>query len=169
MKTIGFLLMIAAAAAASPIYTVAGLGGLGGSSSTGYAINNSGTVAGWGQTASGGQQAFVSTPNGLRPLPSGNSESYAYGINDSGTAVGTTYVNGQAHGTIWSGAGTTDLGADSYATAINNSGEVAGGNGNAFVVVNGQMQTLGTIAGGNWSAAYGINDAGTVVGDERPR
>jgi probable HAF family extracellular repeat protein len=167
VKTIGFLLIIAAVAPASPIYTAAYLGSLGGSSATGYAVNNSGTVAGWGQSASGAQQAFVSTSQGLQPLSPGSPESYAYGINDAGTVVGTTAVNGQVHGTIWSASGPTDLGAGAYAMGINDSGQVVGGNGNAFVVSNGQVQSLGTISGENWSAAYGINDAGTVVGDGR--
>ncbi len=165
MKNVVFLLISAAAAAANPIYTVADLGVIDGSA-TGYAINNSGTVAGWAQNPSGGQQAFVSTANGLRALSSGPYESYAYGINDSGTVVGTTYdVNGQAHATIWSASGTTVLGAGTYAMAINNAGEVVGGNGNAFTVVNGQLQSLGTPSGVNWSAAYAINSGGTVVGD----
>lgn len=164
MKNVGFFLIFAAVATANPIYTVAGLSGLDGA--TGYAINSSGTVAGWAQNPSGGQQAFISTPNGMQALSSGPFESYAYGINDSGTVVGTTYdANGQAHGTIWSGLGTTDLGAGTYAMAINNSGEVVGGNGKAFIVLNGQLQSLGTPSGVNWSAAYGINSAGTVVGD----
>ncbi len=56
VKTIGFLLIFAAVAAASPIYTVVDLGGLGGPAA-GYAINSSGTVAGWAQNPSGYQQA----------------------------------------------------------------------------------------------------------------
>jgi probable HAF family extracellular repeat protein len=164
LKTVGFLLVFAAVAAANPIYVVAGLGGLGGPAS-GYAINSSGTVVGWAQNPSGNQQAFVSTSNGLKALSAASTDGYAYGINDSGTVVGTTYVNGTAHGTIWSGSGATDLGANSYALAINNSGEVAGGNGGAFTVVNGQLQSLANPPGIGWSAAYGINDAGTVVGD----
>ena len=59
----------------------------------------------------------------------------------------------------------TDLGANSYALAINNSGEVVGGNGSAFTVINGQLQSLGNPQGIGWSAAYGINDGGTLVGD----
>ena len=74
MKNGVFLLIFAAAAAANPIYTVADLGGLGGPA-TGYAINNSGTVAGWAQSPSGGQQAFVSTPSGMQALSSGRYES----------------------------------------------------------------------------------------------
>jgi probable HAF family extracellular repeat protein len=119
-----------------------------------------------GENPSGGQQAFVSTAKGLQALSTGPYESYAYGINNSGTVVGTTYdASGQAHGTIWSGAGSTDLGAGTYALAINSSGEVAGGDGNAFVAVNGKVQNLAAVPGVNWSSAYGINDAGTVVGD----
>jgi len=164
VKIIGFLLISSIAAPANPIYTVADLGGLGGPS-TGYAVNSWGTVAGWAQNSSGSEQAFVSAGKGLETLASPSSDSYAYGIDNSGTTVGITYVNGIAHGTIWSATGATDLGANSYATAINNSGEVVGGNGEAFAVVNGQLQDLGNPLGIEWSAAYGINEAGTIVGD----
>jgi probable HAF family extracellular repeat protein len=165
VKTIGFLFICAGFAAASPIYIAAGLGQLGGSSSTGYAINSSGTVAGAAEGPSGTNQAFISTSTGLKALPSGTSESYAYGINNSGTAVGTTYNNGQAYATIWNGSATTQLGAGSYALAINNSGEVVGGNGNAFKDVNGQVSQLATSSAIQWSAAYAVNDAGEAVGD----
>lgn len=162
MKTIGILLTCAAIAAADPIYTVTGLGS---GPSTGYAINSSGTVAGAMENASGINQAFVSTSTGLQALNSSGAESYGYGINNAGTVAGTTYINGQAYGTIWSASGTTLLGAGSYAMAINNSGEVVGGNGSAFADVNGVVQDLETSSGIDWSAAYGVNDAGTVVGD----
>jgi len=159
------LLLFAATALGSPIYTIANLGG---SAATGYAVNNSGTVAGWEQGSSGGQQAFVTTTGGLQALPLGSgTESYAYGVNDAGTVVGNNYIDGQSHATIWTGSSATDLGANTYATAINNSGEVAGSNGEAFVAVNGQVEDLATPNGMNWSAAYGINDAGVVVGDGR--
>src|ERR1700733_10112126 len=157
-KPLGFLLVFAAVAAANPIYVVA-------SPATGYAINSSGTVVGRAENPSGNQQAFVSTSNGVKALSAATTDGYAYGINNAGTVVGTTYVNGTAHGTIWSGSAATDLGANSYALAINNSGEVVGGNGSAFTVVNGQLQSLGSPQGIGWSAAYGINDGGTVVGD----
>ena len=164
MKTIGFLLFAAAFASADPIYLATGLGSLGGPS-TGYAINSSGTVAGWSQNGSGAQQAFVSTPAGLHGLGSPASDSYAYGINNSGTVVGTTYQNGQVYGTIWSSSGATTLGPGTYAMAINNSGEVVGGDGQAFAIINGQLENLGNPAGVVWSAAYAVNDSGTVVGD----
>jgi len=168
VKTFVFLLLFAATAFGNPIYTIANLGGPGGlTSTTGYAVNSSGTVAGWGQASSGGQ-AFVSTAGGLQALPLGaGTESYAYGINGAGTVVGNTYVGGNSHGTIWTSTSATDLGANTYATAINNSGEVVGSNGSAFAVVNGQLEDLAMPSNMNWSSAYGINDAGTVVGDGR--
>ena len=86
-------------------------------------------------------------------------------MNSAGVAVGISYVNGQAHGSIWTSSGATDLGAGVFAMGINDAGEVIGSNGHAFVLANGQYQDLGTIPGADWSAAYGINDSGTVVGD----
>ncbi|QLQ04769.1 MAG: hypothetical protein HZY76_00755 [Anaerolineae bacterium] len=54
------------------------------------------------------------------------------------------------------------------ALAISNNGKVAGqcGSGSSargFFWENGVMQSLGTL-GGSWSIAYGVNDAGQVVG-----
>ena len=66
----------------------------------------------------------------------------------------------------------TDLGAfsgeTSYATSINNIGQVVGysnvgGYNHAFLWQNGGMQDLGTL-GGNNSYAYGINNVGRIVG-----
>ena len=61
-------------------------------------------------------------------------------------------------------------GPDSYDTAINNGGEVAGyaevqlGVDHAFLDSAGTCGNLGTL-GGQLSWAYGINDQGEVVGD----
>ena len=79
--------------------------------------------------------------------------------------------------TVWtagaSAGSITDLGSlggSSYATGINNSGQVAGnssttdGHTHAFLYSEGNMTDLGTLGGyGSW--AYGINDSGQVVGD----
>lgn len=94
----------------------------------------------------------------------GGTDTYAYGINSSGTTVGTSYVNGQVHGEIWNGSKSTDLGAGIFATGINDSGAIIGGDGHAFLLANGTASDLGVLPGGNWSSAYGINNTGTVVG-----
>lgn len=167
MKAILVLLAFFIALRASPSYSVNDLGTLGSTSAIGFKINNSGTVVGWAETVYGYPQAFQAV-NGaaLQPLASlAASDSYAEGINNSGAIAGTAYVNGQPHGVIWNGASTTDLGAGIFATGINDTGAVIGGNGHAFVLINGVYQDLGVLPGGGWSSASGINNSGTVVGD----
>jgi len=167
MKTIGLLLTFFIALRASPSYSVSDLGTLGSSSMTGFKTSDSGTAIGWGQTVYGYSQAFQSVNGGsLQTLGSlSASDSYAMGINSAGVIAGTAFVNGQPHGVIWNGSGTTDLGAGIYATGINDSGVVIGSNGHAFTLSNGVYHDLGALAGGDWSSASGINDSGAVVGD----
>jgi probable HAF family extracellular repeat protein len=166
MRIICLLLISAALVAGSTIYSITDLGGMGGSSSTAFAINADGTVVGWASTPTGADQAFVSTNGGaLQKLSTPSaSDSFAYGINASGAMAGTSYVNGQPHALIWTGSALVDLGAGTYGTGINDAGTIVGGNGNAFAYAKGALQDLGTLPGGDSSAAYGINDAGTVVG-----
>ncbi len=166
MRILVLLVISAGLMWGSTIYSVTDLGSVGDSSSTGYQINDAGAVVGWAATLTGSDQAFVSL-DGSSPqtLPSpGASDSYAYGINGSDVIVGVSYIDGQPHGTIWSGSSVTDLGAGVYAMAINASGTIVGSNGHAFKLVNGTYQDLGTLPGGDWSAAYAINASGTVVG-----
>lgn len=167
MRAVIFLLPLAGLLQADVIYSVTDLGSFGGSSTVASGINDSGAAVGWGETLSGYPSAFSSgggSPmQNLAGLP-GATDTYAYAINSSGTIVGTSYVNGQPHGEVWNGTNSTDLGAGIFATGINDSGAVIGGNGHAFLLVNGNKSDLGALAGGNWSSAYAINNAGTVVG-----
>ncbi|HYL36648.1 MAG TPA: PEP-CTERM sorting domain-containing protein [Bryobacteraceae bacterium] len=166
MKTPLAILILAASLRANPIYSVISLGSLGGSSSIGYQINDAGAVVGWAETLVGNQQAFSFAPGGplaSLPAPPG-SDSFAFGINGSNVIVGTSYINGQPHGTLWSGNTVTDLGPGVYAMGINNAGTIIGSHGHAFRLVNGAWQDLGTLPGGDWSSAYAISESGSVVG-----
>ncbi len=151
---------------AGPVGLIQDLGTLGGGNATAYAINGLGQAAGWSTTSTGGTQAFLSGSGAVSGLSTSvtGADSYAFGINGSGVVTGTYYVDGQGHGAIWNGSTVTDLGANTYGQAINDAGAVVGGNGQAFLYSGGSMQMLGYLPGGNWSAAYGINDLGEVVG-----
>src|SRR3984893_15461906 len=112
MRAILLLLPLTGLLQADPIYSVIDLGSFGGSSTVAFRINDSGTAVGWGQSLTGNQGAFVSGSGAIQSLaglPAATDPS-AYGINSAGTTVGTSYVNGEAHGEVWSGSKKTDLG-----------------------------------------------------------
>jgi hypothetical protein len=112
----------------------------------------------------------------------GAPNSRAYGINDSDSVVGVS--GGQETPVIWDPAGhVTKLPCSSFgdAFAINNAGQVVGNCGSIAVrwnpsAVNPTDLTLMTmtklhlvpVPGYNWSRAYGINDAGQIVGETGP-
>jgi probable HAF family extracellular repeat protein len=113
------------------------LGTLGGRSSYGMAINSSGQVAGHASLASGALHAFLYTSGRMRDLGTlGGSSSYAYDVNSAGDVVGYS----------WTASGAMD----------------------AFLYQNGLMLDLNSLllGGAGWhvTAAYGINDAGQIVG-----
>jgi probable HAF family extracellular repeat protein len=161
------ILVIAASAGASPLYTLADLGTLGGSSAMATAVNSIGQAVGAMATPSGYMDAYSFSGSSATNL---NFAGQANGINDAGQIAGTAQIGQQSYATIWhKGVASTVGGAGSYAMAINNSGNVAGmlinnGEGNAFVTQNGMVIELGTFSGGSWSAAYGINDQGQAAG-----
>jgi probable HAF family extracellular repeat protein len=151
--------------------------GMNSSNSTGAAINNSGVVAGAGNS-SGLSEAFVYQPgHGIEWLGSlGSGMSVATGINDSGAVVGFSY-NGadEQHAFLWTaGSGMQDLTTDltsiggATATGINSSNEVVGyyfANGsrtaNAFSwTADGGFQSFGA----SGTLAFAVNDASTIVG-----
>jgi probable HAF family extracellular repeat protein len=109
-------------------------------------------------------------------LPSGFSPS---AINSSGQIVGYQSVIGGFHAALYSNGAVTDFGTlggtFSHANAINSSGQIVGaadradGVHHAFLYSNGTMSDLGVLPGGlpgvgAVSEAFGINDAGQVVG-----
>ena len=164
---------------------------LGGSSSTAYAINDSGQSAGE-STFAGTLRAFRTDPNGsitsgsnLGLLP-GGSFSIGQGINASGQVVGygdTSTPNGtQNHAFLTTSNGglnaASDLGVlsgmnGSRAFGINSSGQAVGDSFNtttgadlAFRADPGAaLKSLGLLPGGTYSQAVAINASAMVVGN----
>lgn len=150
------------------------LGGPGGSDANG--INDASQVVGATSHASSeGGEAFLWQAGSMQGLgtlgaPGGSS---AFGINDSGQVVGQSQTADivHIHGFLWQNGAMQDLGflsGSDYSVAydINNNGQVVGESGapaHAFLWQNGAMQDLGTL-GAPASRAYGINDAGQVIG-----
>jgi len=170
------------------------IGNLGGTSQA-TGLNDSGQVVGdstTGTAFNSPTHAFLYNKSGppidLGTL--GGSDSYATAINDSGQIVGysatSTSSNSPTHAFLLSGNGplksSDDLGVpagytNSYATAINGKGQIAGYATKSitgpygipetvtepFLYSNGQWIDLGNL-GGTDAAATGINDSGEVVG-----
>jgi probable HAF family extracellular repeat protein len=156
--------------------TLTDLGTFGGSTSSGYAINSSGQVAGQSDLANGQTHAFLYTggqPQDLGTL--GGTSSSGSLINDAGVVAGTSTLSGSTAtaGFIYTGGVMMNLGTfggDCSPYGLNNVGVVVGecaltnGDFHAFIYAEGTLKDLGTL-GGTYSAAYAVNDAGTVVGE----
>ncbi len=101
---------------------------------------------------------------------------YAYSINQSGAFAGESdFPSGVRHAALWnSQGGPLDLGSlgeFSTAQSISNNGLVAGysvltdGFIHGFVYSGAGLRDIGTLNGGGNSFGYGVNAAGTVVGE----
>ena len=160
------------------------LGSPPGSSSSGEDINNAGHVA--GSIGYNNQYAHAMLYKGgqvtdLGTLPtSAGQTSVSRAINSRDQVVGESHVGtgADSHAFLYDGGQMHDLGTllggfDSQANAINDNGDIVGtSNGygtngkpvyDAFLYHNGVMQDLGNF-GGRISVAFGINNAGTIVG-----
>jgi probable HAF family extracellular repeat protein len=100
-------------------------------------------------------------------------------LNDAAQVVGSALKSkADSRAFLWVNGTMKDLGtlggSDSYASGINNKGQIVGraatSSGtytyHAFLWTNGTMKDLGTL-GGSDSYAYGINNKGQVVGSAR--
>ena len=181
--------------AAAQTYTVTDLGTLkGDNESSGFWINNSGSVVGCSDTETtygypctglvAGQHAFLWTESGgMQDLGtlSGGTVSAALGINHDGVIVGysnqaddlaTNFeaVEWSAAGVI-SNLGTLKEGSSSAAFAINFSGEVAGDSFNSKGIVkvtswtNDDITNLGGLPDSIFSAGLAINKNGEIAGE----
>jgi probable HAF family extracellular repeat protein len=165
-------------------YKITDLGSLGGGSTFSFysqSMNERGQVVGQSNLPDGSPNAFIYTGGKMRNLGIGASE--ANSVNNEGKVVGE--YNGQAF--IYSSGKIQMLGTlggsqfvnFSYATCINNRGEVAGASTipspafyehvahHAFFYSGTKMRDLGTLGNGAElnSVAYSINDRDQVVGE----
>ncbi|HTY47387.1 MAG TPA: hypothetical protein VMB46_06950 [Methanomassiliicoccales archaeon] len=169
------------------------LGTLGGGYSQTWDMNNKGVVVGASWTADGYYHAFSwSKSNGIVDInPAGASSSSASAINDRGDIVGRYVPAGATfdRACLWKANGEfVDLGdlfggydTCCYATDINERGSVVGraytyddviapsyhvGHAVMWYVSSGSyaIRDLGTLEGGSWAWAWGLNDWDEVVG-----
>lgn len=151
------------------------LGTLGGSSSEAYAINDHGQVAGFSETPSGDAQAFIYADGVMSPVPGteAHAGSGAFDINDSGHAVGILLTQDGASVGFKHDGELTLLGwpmlTASEAWLINNQGLVAGhswgsGQYRSFLYADGLAVDLGVLSDFERTYAWGLSDAGQVVG-----
>jgi len=148
------------------------LGTLGGDFSVANGINASGQVVGRSSTASGELHAFRWT-DGLMEDIGPNFGVGTVLINTQGQVAWTAPVAGGAHAMLWDAGTVVDLGTlggpYSFATALNDRGEVVGsgrtaeGVDHAFYWSNGVMRDLGTL-GGSFSNAVAVSANGQVTG-----
>jgi ELWxxDGT repeat protein/probable HAF family extracellular repeat protein len=157
------------------------LGTLGGTFSEAYVINARGEIAG-GATVAGGDEHPVIWDHGrmidLTPGAGPGSGGLATAINDSGEVVGQLYFpDGSGHAFVYDDGGLHDLheqvslggNVDAF-WDVNDRGQIVGrsaiaaGDPHAILYDSSGVHDLGT-AGGTWSEASSINEAGQISGN----
>jgi len=144
--------------------------------SQGYDINDAGQGVGWSGAPSVDFRAVLWEDGVVTNLGTlGGNKSEAFGITESASVVGYSRTDAdEQHAFLWQDGAMTDLGTltgatDSRAWDINEAGQVVGDSGGrAFLWQGGAMIDLNDLIdpGAGWvlTVAYGINDAGQIVG-----
>jgi uncharacterized membrane protein len=134
------------------------------------AINDAGDVAGWSTQAGDPNQYAVLWRSGtmtiLPPLP-GDTRAVANGINNLGLIVGTSSGSTGNHGVLWRDGIPEPVNATTV-RAINDAGMMIGtqsGVGAIVIQPDGAVAPLPSVSGSCSNPnAFGLNEAGTVVG-----
>jgi probable HAF family extracellular repeat protein len=183
--------IVGARPAAAQSYTVTELGTLGGTDSDAYALSAAGHVVGAARLPGDWAiHAYLWHDGAMRDLGTlGGTWSYAHSVNAAGQVVGESTLSDDQYFRpfLWQNGTLRDLGTlggrQGAAEAINSKGQIAGGSTlpgepqwppdrvdgrsapvlHAFLYDGRGMRDLGTL-GGAFSFAYGVNDAGQVVG-----
>ncbi len=151
------------------------LGTLGGIQSRAMGINSTGQIVGYSDTEAGKYHAFLwdGAMHDLGTL-AGKSESFGFAINNAGQIAGACSNLGDVtmRAFLWRNGTLNDIG-EFMPRAINNNGDVVGWLSlkrnsvdwyeHACLWRGGALTDLGTLNGLS-SFAYGINDAGKIVG-----
>jgi probable HAF family extracellular repeat protein len=170
------LISVAPAAAQDVRYRVVDLGQVDGTASVALGINDNGEVCGWNITTSHEQRAVKAGPNSPFQYVPGleNLFAIASAINANGDLAVDVQVSPWPYVVTramrYSSGTLEDLDSyvsgSTYSFSINSTRQVAGYTGwaSAYVATPGsRLSYLGTF-GGPQSFAYGVNDAGQVVG-----
>ena len=145
-----------------------------------FGVAPSGQVVGYADGAGGVPRAFRWTSDlGFRELPpaAGDVGAYAFAINSSGRVVGATVdAAGNVRAARWTGVSAPVImaalpgGVQAVALAANESGYAAGisidgaGVTTGFFWNNGNTSSIGTLTGGTYSYASGINESIQIAG-----
>lgn len=158
----------------SRIYSALGInerGQIVGMSRSSYSYGtNRGFVWSDGRMVGIGQESVIGSPDGPRP----------FALNARGQVVGSCCSKSAMHAFVWQSGRLTDLGTlphggFSYATAVNDRGQIIGwggfgsryGGSRALTWHDGRPRELGNPSRADWSKAEAINDSGAIVGEER--
>ena len=142
---------------------------LGGIEAAALDVNDHGHVVGWSRTAGGRRKPFLYDGVEMVRLetPSGN-DGQANAINNTGRAVGWSYppICSCSRATFWDGQIPVDMGIVASRAKRPTSTIGARSYSTCLPWEDGVLTDLGTM-NSLWSRAYGINEAGQVVGHFR--